>query len=257
MMSENNFNEIFEKAKNYAYSSMNYIEFEECKNAEIMHNNDNFILLRDKSKSPHMLYFAANNFEDLLAVIEVIPDKLRLHFVPRPYVKRLEALGFTEWGEYVDFWNNELTQTATKISTPARPEFLSQHECVVAAEVSQKCRLQSRGFEGETEAWFTQWLDEGKVIIVRNGTTLAGFCCVSIYNEGTTLWIREIAVDPAFQGQDYGKKLIAQAIQYGAENGAIKGFLLADILNENAIGLYAKYNFHATGTDSEIQMIRG
>jgi len=48
-----------------------------------------------------------------------------------------------------------------------------------------------------------------------------------------------------------------QAILYGVNNGAIKGFLAADILNENAIGLYRKYGFHMKSTDRELQMIRG
>ncbi|MCL2373528.1 MAG: GNAT family N-acetyltransferase, partial [Defluviitaleaceae bacterium] len=63
-------------------------------------------------------------------------------------------------------------------------------------------------------------------------------------------------VDPEHQGMGLGKKLMEQAICYGVEHGATRGFLAADILNKNAIGLFNKYNFLAKDSDSELQMIR-
>jgi len=39
--------------------------------------------------------------------------------------------------------------------------------------------------------------------------------------------------------------LMEHAIRYGVANGAVKGFLAADVHNKNAIGLYEKYGFHA------------
>jgi len=47
-----------------------------------------------------------------------------------------------------------------------------------------------------------------------------------------------------------------QAIKYGVENGAVKGFLAADILNENAIILYNKYGFYANDVEGELQMVK-
>jgi len=135
-------------------------------------------------------------------------------------------------------------------------DYLVRHECDDVAALSQKCKLQSRGFEGETVEWFAEWLLENKIIVLRAHSMIVGFCCVSIYNEGTTLWIRKIAVDPEHQGMGLGKKLMEQAICYGVEHGATRGFLAADILNKNAIGLFNKYNFLAKDSDSELQMIR-
>jgi len=94
------------------------------------------------------------------------------------------------------------------------------------------------------------------VIVGRLDSGVAGVCCVAIYNEGTTLWIKEFAVDPKHQGVGLGKKLMKQAIKYGHQFGAVKGFLLADVLNENAIGLYRKYDFYMKVDESELQMIR-
>ena len=190
------------------------------------------------------------------AIAELSSSTLRLHFVPREYAIRLKELSFSEWGEYVDFWNDNLEYTSDHFENPGEPEFLVKEECEEVSLLSQRCRLQSRGFEGESAEWFMKWLDENKVIIWRKDKTIVGFCCVSIYGGGTTLWIREIAVDPAFQGKGFGKRLMEQAILYGVNNSAVKGFLAADILNENAIGLYRKYDFYIKGTDSELQMIR-
>jgi ribosomal protein S18 acetylase RimI-like enzyme len=256
MISESLFNEIAESAKKYKYSSMNYIDYKDCSDAEVLYKSNSLILLKDESKTPTMLYFAVDDFESLIKIITDMPGRLRMHFVPREFATQLKNLGFIEWGEYTDFWNENLADTSAHFGSIGETEYLSINECEDASIVSQKCRLQSRGFEGESPKWFKEWLSGNEVIVWRNESLVAGFCCVSIYNGGTTLWIREIAVDPAHQGTGIGKKLMEKAISYGVGAGAIKGFLAADILNENAISLYKKYDFLAKNNESELQMIR-
>ncbi|MDR0326362.1 MAG: GNAT family N-acetyltransferase [Oscillospiraceae bacterium] len=257
MISKNIFDMLAKRAKDYTYSSMNYIDFEDCKNAEILQDCEDMILLHDTSKMPAMLYFAVNNFGCLIKKISDMPGKLRLHFVPREFAAPLKELGFTEWGEYADFWNLDLANTAAPLCNAEEAETLTTSDCEEVSALSEKCRLQSRGFEGESPDWFKDWLAESKVLILRKNSAIIGYCCVSIYNEGTTLWIREVAIDPDHQGKGFGKKLMEQAIRYGASNGAVKGFLAADVLNKNAIGLYEKYGFKRKNTDSELQMIKG
>lgn len=235
---------------------MNYLDYEDCKNAEILFDGNDIILLRDNGKTPAMLYFAADDFDALVKFISDIAGSLRLHFVPREFVPQLEKLGFSVWGEFFDFWNNDLPATAAHLNNFSDAEFLCAEECEEASKVSRKCWLQSRGFEGETREWFADWITENKVIIIRKDSAIAGFCCVSVYNEGTTLWIRMIAVDPSYQSKGSGKQLMEQAIRYGVENGAVKSFLSADALNKNAIGMYEKYGFHIKDSDSELQMIK-
>ena len=256
MISENYFNALADKAKELKYSSMAYIDYSDCKDADVLSDDENMILLYDKTRAPAMLYYATNDYKGLVERITAIPGKLRLHFVPREYAALLLNQGFIEWGEYCDFWNTALQITAKQIDTVDRPEYLGVDRCGEVSAISLKCRLQSRGFEGETPEWFAQWLIDNKVIIVKDESEIIGFCCVSIYNEGTTLWIREVAVDPAHQGKGFGKRLIEQAVIFGAESGAVKGFLAADILNKNAIGLYNKYGFLSNYSDSELQLIR-
>lgn len=256
MICEDFFHVITEKAKEYKYSSLNHLEFDECKNAEILYDRDDLILMQDNNKTSAILYFATNDFEALIKLIADISGAQRLHFVPRDFVAQLNEIGFVEWGEYVDFFNTDLSKTITQFDCVDEIDYLSVDDCEEASIVSKSCKLQSRGFEGESTEWFAQWLNENNVIIQRRDSVIAGYCCVSIYNEGTTLWIREIAVDPKYQGTGLGKKLMEQAIKYGIENGAVKGFLAADILNENAISLYNKYDFYAKDTKGELQMIK-
>ena len=78
---------------------------------------------------------------------------------------------------------------------------------------------------------------------MKDGAVLIGYCSVSIYNNGGIVWIRRIAVKPEYQGKGYGKTLMEQAIVYGVNKGAKRGFLAADVLNANAIALYKKYGF--------------
>ena len=255
MICEDNFNTLTKRAKSYKYSSMNYIEYDACKNACIIHDNEDLIFLHDASATPSMLYFAANNFDFVIDAISKLSGELRIHFVPKQFAPQLESLGFIEWGKFVDFFNTDLSGTMASLQNIGIIEYLKPDECEEVANLSQKCRLQSRGFEGETPQWYKEWLSKNRIIVKRKDSKIVGFCCISVYNEGTTLWIRELAVDPAYQRMGYGKELVEQAITYGVKNGATKGFLLADVLNKNAIGLYNKYNFHATNDDYELQLV--
>jgi ribosomal protein S18 acetylase RimI-like enzyme len=256
MICECVFNDLAEKAQKYKYSSMQNIDYESCRNADSLVASDEFILLEDKNETPTMLYFAVDHFEILLAFIEGIQGDLRLHFVPHEYASHLEKLGFTKWCEWIDFFNYDLAGTVESFGDSGIIEYLHFNECSHVSEVSRQCKLQTRGFEGESQDWFEKWLSENKVIIIRNNSMIVGYCCVAIYNEGTILWIREIAVDPAYQGAGLGKKLMEQALRYGFESGAVKGFLASDSLNENAIRLYERYGFRAKDTVGELQMVR-
>ena len=256
MISRDLFNVMAEKAKRFKYSSMNYIDFDDCKNAEILHDGDDLILLHDKTVTPSILYFAVDDFELIVKTVADMPDKLRLHFVPREHAASLKELGFIEWAEFIDFWNDDISKTASRLDYQGNAEYLDKSECEEAAKILMNCELQSRGFEGAQMEDISDWLDQGKILICREGSAIAGFCAISIYNEGTTLWIRVMAVDPAHQGRGIGKKLMEQAIMYGVQNGAAKSFLAADLLNDNAIGLYEKYDFHAKDSEGELQMIK-
>lgn len=122
--------------------------------------------------------------------------------------------------------------------------------------ISQSCIGESRGFFGEPEKWFKDWISENKVIVARHGGEIIGYCCVTIYNNGTTLWIRELAVAPEFHRRGYGRQLLQEGLCYGLAQGASKAFLAVDIENHTAINIYEGYGFKRRDEDTEIQMIR-
>lgn len=256
MLNEKQFNEIKERANLFQYTSFQYLEYEECKNLEILCYDSNVIIVLDKGILPLQLHFATNNFLLLIESISRIKEELQINFVPYEYQEELQKIGFFPWAEYIDYFNNDLDNTEITHSDYSEISFLEQHGCREVSLLSKRCANQSRGFMGETEQWFSDWLHDNDVIILRKDNKIVGFCCVSIYNNGMNLWIREVAVAPTYQGQGLGKILIEQAICYGIHKGAVKGFLAADVLNENAIKLYMKYGFEGNADRGELQMRR-
>jgi len=240
---------LLERAKIYKYSSLTYIDASDLQNSKVLHNNDNLILLHDESKSPAMLYFATNDFNLVVAEVAKIEKSFKIGFVPREFVPALENLNLTKWCEYADFFNNDLPKIS--IANPAQPEFATPEECPIVAEISKQVN------HNEPIEELQKWQTENKIILQREGTNIVGFCCVAIYNEGTTLWVQEIAIAPAYQGKGHGTILLEQAINYGIQNGAVKGFLHVDVHNKKAISLYKKYGFVGEYSNTEIQMVRG
>ena len=255
MIKESDFERLREIANACKYTSLKYVEFEDCEQADILCGGD-MIVLCDHSKTPAFLHFAADDFDRVIEKINKIKEPLRINFVPHEHAQRLCGIGFETWGEYNDYFNKNLQTAPIGSCRFSDIEFLRPVECPAASLVSKKCEGQSRGFGGETAEWFAEWIAENDAIIVRENGEIAGFCCVAIYSEGTTLWIREIAVEPMYQGKGYGKRLMEQAVCYGVHKGAVKGFLAVDTMNENAIHIYEKYGFVANGGEGELQMIR-
>jgi len=256
MLNEIQFNEIKERANLFQCTSFQYLEYKECKNLEILCYDSKLIIVVDKGISPIQLYFATNDFTLLIESMSQIKEELQINFIPYEYQEELQEIGFFPWAEYIDYFNSNLHNTEITQSDYSKIVFLEQHDCREASLVSKSCANQSRGFIGETEQWFSAWLNDNDVIILRKDNKLVGFCCVSIYNNGMNLWIREVAVTPTYQGQGLGKILIEQAICYGVHKGAVKGFLAADVLNTNAIKLYSKYGFIGNADRGELQMRR-
>lgn len=254
MINEEYYNNIKEKARLFKYTSFSYLDYDDCNNSDILFNEQDLIVLLDKSKSPAQIHFATNDFELLIPLLSQLDGELQIHFVPHEHKEKLESIDFISWAEYIDYFNYNLSEIRIENKDYDDIVFLCENECELASTLSKSCANQSRGFTGETTEWFSDWVKENDVIIVHQDNTIAGFCCVSIYNEGTTLWVREIAVAPVFQGNGLGKKLMEQAICYGLNKGAVKAFLAADILNQNAIKLYTKYGFQPKDKKGELQM---
>jgi ribosomal protein S18 acetylase RimI-like enzyme len=257
MINERTFEDIMSKAKGYVYSSFNYMDYDGCKFSEIVAIENDVILLLDKTKNPAMIHFATNDYMILIDKIKIIEGSVKLNFVEHKYKADLENIGFITYAEYIDFFCYDLKGVNIANENYDNIIFSNIDECEKLSVLSKKCNGLSRGFSGESIEWFSEWMAENSIIIVNDDkNNIIGFCCVAVYSNGTNLWIRELAVDPEYQGQGIGKKLVEQAICYGKNNGATKGFLAVDVQNEKAINIYKKYNFINKNNIGELQMIK-
>ena len=159
---------------------------------------------------------------------------------------------------YHDFWIKELLP---KYKFNGKCKLLQNNECADASAVSVSCKGQSRGFLGESEQWFHEWITgenedikdmDGKnyaVIIHKNKTDgkITGVSCVCTYGhyfeKGAVVFIRMLAVIPEYQNQGIGRNLLMQTLQYGVEQGAKRAFLHVDLENKNAVKLYESAGF--------------
>ncbi len=248
--------EIVEQAKGFSFTSLQYPDYETDKHHTVSYCGEHGILLFEDTRDPSPVHWAVNDVNTLVSLLNKAPKNIVVPFVPREFVAALEKAGFFILGEFADYFNLHLLETANGIA-PRDLVYLNTAETDKAAEISMKVRGQSRGFMGETAQWFCEWMEQGHVLAMRTDGELAGVCCVTVYNEGTTLWVREIAVLPNLQRKGYGRKLMEQAILYGTKHGATKGFLAADLQNKNAIALYESLGFLRRGDETEIQMARG
>jgi GNAT superfamily N-acetyltransferase len=248
--------EIVEQAKGFSFTSLQYPDYETDKHHTVSYRGERGILLFEDTRNPSPVHWAANDANTLISLLNAAPQNIVVPFVPREFSADLKKAGLFILGEFADFFNMQLLETASAIASQDFV-YLTPSEAEKAAEISMKVRGQSRGFMGETAQWFCEWMEQGHVLVARVNGELAGVCCVTVYNEGTTLWVREIAVSPNHQRKGYGRKLMEQAILYGTERGAVKGFLAADLQNKNAIALYESLGFLRRGEETEIQMARG
>ena len=179
----------------------------------------------------------------------------QIGFVPSEYVNELENIGFYIFSDWIDFFNNDIASTPTAFKDYTAIRFLHPDEQLYIKEMTTMCADLSRGFSAEKEEWFVDWQRDNDIIIIKDGDTLVGYCCVAIYDDGNIVWVRRIAVKPEYQGKGYGKNLMEQAIVYGIHKGAKRGFLASDALNANAIALYKKCGFVSQSETGEITMI--
>ena len=181
-------------------------------------------------------------------------EVMQIGFVPLDFVGELEKAGFVVWSNWIDFFNNDIAGTPVTFKDYNAIKFLQSGEQAYIKEMTTMCADLSRGFSAETEEWFIEWQRDNDIIIIKDGEILAGYCCVAVYDDGNIVWIRRIAVKPEYQNKGYGKILMEQAIAYGVNKGAKRGFLASDTLNANAIALYKKCGFVPQSETGEITM---
>jgi GNAT superfamily N-acetyltransferase len=255
-MERKRFDSLVAFAKGREYSSLGYVEYEELKESEIVVDDKTLKLLYDKSKDLHEIHYASDDLHELINGIEAYSLSGLIKFIPYDAIPIFENQGFKTHCVYQDYYLEDLNQLGTELTTNRSIRFASAADAKALSKVSKSCVGLSRGFFGETEDWFIDWLDDNKVMVRVVEDEIVGFCCVSIYAEGTTLWIRELAVSPDFQGKGIGKDLMKMGLQYGLLQGVHKSFLAVDIENRVAIQLYENLAFKAKANELEVQMMK-
>jgi len=250
------YDKIRERAEKCKYSSFTYLDYNDCEMSEIICNNDNLVLIIDSKINPNIVQYATNNYIKLIEKLKLISGNIKINFVQKEFKNHLENIGFIELCEFIDYFNDDLQSTKIKFCDQKKILYLDSIDCECISALSRKCKNNSRGFFGETYDWFIEWIKDNKVIILKENDIFIGYCCVSIYENGKKLWIREMAIDPEFQNRGNGIKLFEQALYYGKINGVEKGFLAVDKLNIKAINIYKKYGFINKDEIGELQMIK-
>lgn len=247
--------EILSNAEKYKYTSLQYMEEEDLNDCKLIFNDGELIMLTGDFHGVTQIHWATNNIERLINEIILLNKDVYVEFIPEEYEELFRTNGFTNHSEWVDFFNDDIWKAEIR---DLNREYISEEEYEEVSELTKKCAGQSRGFYGEDVYSVKEWATEegNNIIITRIDKEIVGCCFVSIYNNGTIVWVREVAVSPEYQGRGYGKDLIEKALAYGRENGAKRGFLAADVLNRSAIGLYEKYDFRGKGKRGQINMIR-
>lgn len=267
MISRDEYAVIQHSLAQFRYTSLHYVEYGDVSEYEIVVQNPEVIVLYgyQLEADQYEYHWACNHLQSLTPWLSSRHEKEKITFIPKEWVTELIRHGF----EWYAVWNDYVAVDIEKYAIDEEPHFVCLDECVKASAVTISCRGQSRGFTGQTAAWMRQWSNneepaapdyaaECAVLAARVEETLAGVICIAIYGEETsrTLWIREVAVTPAYQGKGYARKLIGQAYTYGLRHGAKKAFLMADECNKAAIRLYESMGFKATSEDGQIDMIR-
>ena len=260
------FSELKNKLQQFCFTSLKYTSYEEISDYEILINDNRAIIIYgyNSEGKRYEYHWACNNEEDLLKQLQKRNDNELITFVPKNWVEFVKNIEFDVYA----IWNDYFAYNLEEYANYEEPKYINHSNYKEASKVTLSCIGQSRGFTGQSEEWMKAWIENSEpaspdyasdcVAIAEIKHEVIGVVCIGIYGSGdkTTLWVREIAVKPEFQGRGIARKLIGQAFAYGLKHGAKKAFLMADECNDNAIQLYRSMGFKASDDEGQIDMIR-
>lgn len=272
---------VIPKANRLKYSSLNYVDTEDIKEAKLIMDTDSVIFMYQnseaikelywESKSNHcfQLFWAADSKENFLdglnKSIEYIMtaesyDKIYIEFVPNDFLNDMEIIRFNIVSEWVDYWNLELRPIETKLSNKINIEIVREKDISTASKITKSCTGYSRGFTGQSEEIIREWMntENSYLFYAELDGNLVGLCFVILYgfdsDKGTVLWIRELVVSNKYHSIGIGRQLLVHGINWGIENGAKRSFLAVDAENFNAIKLYESLGYKRKNERGQINM---
>ncbi len=265
-MTEEKFIEVKSRLHEFCYASFMHTHYEEIAEYEFLIDNDKVIIFYgyNAEDEGYEYHWACNEKKYLLSLLHRRNNKEKITFVPKDWVESLGDLGFDVYA----IWHDYFTEDLKSYANFEEPKYISHENYCEASITTLSCKGQSRGFMGQSADWMKQWIENREpaspdyasscVGIAEIQQELMGVILLGIYgnNDRTTLWIREIAVKPAFQRKGIARKLFGQAFAFGLSHGAKKAFLMADECNEHALHLYRQLGFNPSSEDGQIDMVR-
>lgn len=255
---------IIEKTKRYQYSSFTYMEEEELEGTELFKESENcFLVYKQYAKKNHLYWAAADSQAFTEALKEFITfsgdKKVYTEFVPQEFLPHVQKLGFIITSEFQDFWNVKLSERHDCLPhEDSEIKELTLSQCEQASRLTKACAGQSRGFDGESEEFFSNWLKENDSTVLCLKENIYGVCMISLYGpeNNRVLWIRLLAVHPQYQRKGFARRLLNASLRWGVKKGAVKSFLHADVHNDKAISLYEKSGYMRDEGRGQINMER-
>ncbi|HEX3075578.1 MAG TPA: GNAT family N-acetyltransferase [Lachnospiraceae bacterium] len=268
-MTEKDFTRLQEKLNGYAFSSMEYLDYSDIEEYDIVEDNENVILLQGYHREAKCkeFHWASNSAEDVLKLLGNERPFI-ITFIPHEWVDTFEKAGLV----IRDAWHDYFMDSLDSITEQDASEFLKPEDCEKASQVTISCMGQSRGFTGQTVEWVKEWITNSEEDSKESGTynnailternecnDIVGIVCTCTYGhdskKGAIAWIREVAVNPEYQRRGIARRLIMQALSYGKSCGATRAFLAADECNIHAIHLYSSIGFRPSKENSQIDMM--
>lgn len=263
------FENIKASLERFNWSSMNYVEYEQLEQYDVIQNNDDAILVFgvNEAADMHELYWAANDYSPIVGAVKGCGKSVLVSFVPEEWKTNFSDHGFVEYGAMREYWIDHLSVEANV------PNYvmMTDDEAELASNVTMSCQGQSREYHGETPDWIRSWINgtevnalatnasDCAVLVNREESGMNGIVCVAIYghnsDKGAIVWIRELAVKPESQGKGIGRKLLLQGLRYGEERGAKRAFLMADECNVHAVRLYQNTGFVPNMNEIQLDML--
>ncbi|HPA93260.1 MAG TPA: GNAT family N-acetyltransferase [Petrotogaceae bacterium] len=266
-----NFKELKKKAADHIYSSLSYVSAEDMgdviQNFFVVCDKGVFIISEEK-KQYHVLWacddfsFVVDNIRKFIDEYNDFREEKRIfiEFVQPKDVVGLAKIGFKIVSEWLDYWVEDINKIDIQRERFSQVFTISEDEYYAASGITLRCAGQSREYEGEDYTFVREWARSrnSKVLVYKQDENVCGVCFISIYRSASAkanvLWVRELAVDPLYQGKGVATVLLNKALEYGKNWGAYKSFLAVDRENFRAVRIYEKIGFHPKAGHGQINM---
>lgn len=261
---------IIEKARNFKYTSFNYIDEEDLAGTVVDNISEGYICLYKKQLNRIQLYWAANSENELIKGLEKSMDniskgkkeKFFIEFVPEELIEELEKNDFRIVSEWTDFWKKDLSLENIELKQTYEIREAMAKDYDVISEIAESCVGYSREFAMGLvhKDFIEEWVKDinSTILVTEINDTVVGAIFLNIYGQesekGAVLWIRELCVNPEYHSKGIAQALLYKGIKGGELNGAKRSFLSVDIENMPAIKIYERFGYRKSEERGQINM---